>query len=81
MKLGIKAGFHNDWKRDICATHPNFCEIWFEATKMNQYDDLTRGIKKLGGRLNPNIGTIFTLIYDSQSLIYLGQYSQYCPSR
>lgn len=40
MKLGIKTGLRNDWKKDIETTRPDFCEIWFDASKPAAYTDL-----------------------------------------
>ncbi len=52
MQLGIKTGLNSDWKKDILATRPDFCEIWFNASKIPAYADLMDGIARLG----PGIG-------------------------
>ncbi|MCX6791938.1 MAG: hypothetical protein NT149_02780 [Candidatus Gottesmanbacteria bacterium] len=40
MKLGIKVAPGNAWKRNIEATHPAMVEIWYNASKPADYDDM-----------------------------------------
>ena len=40
MKLGIKVGLKSDWKSDLGVTHPQFCEFWFHAKHIPDYDPL-----------------------------------------
>lgn len=48
MKLGIKVGLKSDWKADLLATRPDFCEIWFDSRQIEQYNDLFAFLKKDG---------------------------------
>lgn len=45
MKLGIKVGLRSDWKNDLLATRPDFCEIWFDSRKINDYEALFSFLK------------------------------------
>ncbi len=40
MKLGIKVGLRSNWKSDIDAARPEFCEFWFHAGKIPEYEPL-----------------------------------------
>lgn len=46
MNLGIKVGLRSDWKNDLLATRPDFCEIWFDSRYIDDYDDLFSFLKK-----------------------------------
>lgn len=46
MKLGIKVGLKSDWKADVLATQPDFCEIWFDSRHIEQYSDLFSFLKR-----------------------------------
>ena len=40
MQLGIKVGLKSDWKSDLEATRPQFCEFWFHSGKIHEYNPL-----------------------------------------
>ncbi len=40
MKLGIKIAPGNPWKRDIEATHPQMVEIWYNAARPDDYNEI-----------------------------------------
>jgi hypothetical protein len=40
MKLGIKVAPGNAWKRDIEASRPGMVEIWYNASKPADYDEM-----------------------------------------
>jgi hypothetical protein len=46
MKLGIKASLDRDSAAEITAAHPSMAEIWFNATKTDDYSDLFAFIKR-----------------------------------
>lgn len=48
MKLGIKVGLRGNSPKDLQATCPDFCEVWFHSGKIDDYDNLFREIKKSG---------------------------------
>ena len=45
MKLGIKTGLKSNWQSDLVATKPDFCEIWFDINRKDQYRDLFEFLK------------------------------------
>jgi hypothetical protein len=45
MKLGIKMAPDNTWKANIDATHPAMVEVWFNASKPANYDDMFAYLK------------------------------------
>src|SRR3989344_2154429 len=45
MKLGIKTGLKSNWQADLVATKPDFCEIWFDINRKDQYRDLFEFLK------------------------------------
>jgi hypothetical protein len=40
MKLGIKIAPDSDWKQDIESAHPAMVEVWYNASKPADYDDM-----------------------------------------
>lgn len=46
MKLGIKVGLKGDSEKDLAETQPDFCEVWFDAGRIPEYDNLFASIKK-----------------------------------
>lgn len=45
MKLGIKVGPKNDWKKDIEATHPAMVEVWFDVSRASEYGKMFAYLK------------------------------------
>jgi len=48
MQLGIKVGLQKSSFSDLQATQPDFCEVWFDSAKIDEYDDLFAYTKSLG---------------------------------
>ncbi len=46
MKLGIKTGLKNNWKNDIQTVQPDFCELWFNSTKIKEYVPMLDYLKR-----------------------------------
>lgn len=46
IKLGIKVGPQQDSFSDLDATKAPFCEVWYNATKPDDYTELFDGLKK-----------------------------------
>lgn len=47
MKLGIKVGLKNQSLPDLLATNAQACEVWYDATRANEYENLFQEINKL----------------------------------
>lgn len=45
MNLGIKVGLKSNWKVDLAATQPDFCEIWFDSRRKDDYGELFAYLK------------------------------------
>ena len=75
MKLGIKVGTKNDPYKDIDATHPDFCEVWFHSGRIDEYHNLIKYIRRSGseaglhfwGRLSD--GTLANLAYPDADVL------------
>lgn len=75
MKLGIKVGPQQESPADLDATHAPFCEVWYNATKPDDYNELFAGLKKRNVEAGlhywgaTNDGTLTNLAYPDAVLI------------
>ncbi len=79
MKIGIKVGLKSNWKTDLEATKPDFCEIWFDSRRINDYSELFGFLKqqKIPAGLHfwgasPN-GTLANLAYPDSEILTISR--------
>ncbi len=75
MKLGIKIGLKSNWKSDLLATRPDFCEIWFDSRKISLYEPIFKFVREIGCQVGLHFwgalpdGTLTNLAYPDKEIL------------